>query len=543
MAAADSDFETTVAVPRPAPDARLDAVPPAAGDAAHIGRYQIERTLGAGGLGTVHEAWDPLLSRRVALKTLHLDADAGQRLALERLFLAEARAAAGLSHPHIVTVFDAGLSDRGVYIAMERLHGRDLRQALAEGWRPTPTQAVRLLRRVADALAYAHARGVVHCDVKPANIFLDRAGRPKLLDFGIARLVHARAGEGGRPGAAACAVPGADTTGHAAREAAPADGAADRLVAGSPHYVAPEQLRGQAVDGRTDVHALGVVLYELLTGRRPYAGGSVDEIHAAVLGAEPPRADAVDPKLPPPLASLVARAMARRPEARFAGAAELSQALRRWQHDMSPGDSGEGDDGSSKRPPMPDDEAGRAADTGGNRTGPAGADTARAAGQRRRLWALAGGIAIATLALAPWQGGFDAPDVLRGVETVGDAGRAAVTAPAPPTIAVPDVVPGIVAGSLPGAPPSAAPGPAPAGTPVNVPATAAATGELRVLIQPWGEVEVDGNAAGRAAPAATLTLPEGPHLLIVRHPGRPAFIAEVEVSAGGVVEVAHRFGR
>ena len=145
VAAADSDFETTVVALRPPPDPHVAPAPSEGGDEACIGRYRIERTLGTGGLGTVHEAWDPLLSRRVALKTLHLDADAGQRLALERLFLAEARAAAGLSHPHIVTVFDAGLSDRGVYIAMERLHGRDLRQALAEGWRPTPAQAGRAL--------------------------------------------------------------------------------------------------------------------------------------------------------------------------------------------------------------------------------------------------------------------------------------------------------------------------------------------------------------------------------------------------------------
>ena len=184
----------------------------------HIGRYALKRPLGVGGLGTVYEAWDPMLSRMVAVKTLQFDIDTPTRVSLDGLFLNEARAVASLNHPHIVTVHDAGLSAHGVYIAMERLHGRDLRQALARGWRPSPTSAAQLARRVADALAYAHARGVVHCDIKPANIFLSAKGKPTVLDFGIARVAHG------------AAVP-----------------ALDGLIAGSPHYLAPEQLQGRAL--------------------------------------------------------------------------------------------------------------------------------------------------------------------------------------------------------------------------------------------------------------------------------------------------------
>jgi serine/threonine-protein kinase len=267
----------------------------------HIGRYALKGLLGSGGLGQVHEAWDPLLSRTVAVKTLQLALDTPTRVALDATFLNEARAVAGLSHPHIVTVYDAGLSAHGVYIAMERLRGSDLRQRLAEGWRPTQAQAALLVRRVADALAYAHACGVVHCDIKPANIFLNRRDKPKLLDFGIARVAH-----------------GAKN---------PALGSA---VAGSPHYLAPEQLQGGAIDARTDIHALGLVLYELLTLRKAYPGANLAQITHAVLHDRPAPACEVRAGVSRTLAGIAAKAMAREPAERYATAMELAHELRRW---------------------------------------------------------------------------------------------------------------------------------------------------------------------------------------------------------------------
>ena len=244
-------------------DSGIDATAVSADDFARptlqsIGRYALKQQLGQGGLGTVFEAWDPLLSRMVAVKTLQFDIDTPSRVSLDALFLNEARAAAGLNHSHIVTVHDAGLSAHGVYIAMERLRGRDLRQALQSGWQPSPAEAALLVRRVADALAYAHARGVVHCDIKPANIFLTRRDRPKVLDFGIARVAH-----------------------HAALPAL------DGVVAGSPHYQAPEQLQGANVDARTDIYSLGTVLYELLTGRKAFDGDSLEQIRDAVALHDP----------------------------------------------------------------------------------------------------------------------------------------------------------------------------------------------------------------------------------------------------------------
>ncbi|TDM09182.1 MAG: serine/threonine protein kinase [Ideonella sp. MAG2] len=303
----DSTFETTVVVDPPYPSggghasaaSDIDAEPrESTATIGHVGRYTLQSVLGEGGLGTVYGAWDPLLSRGVAVKTLHRGASLSQDSTMR--ILHEARAAARLNHPHIVTVFDAGTSERGVYIAMEPLQGQDLRQALREGWRPSPTEAVGLVRKVADALEYAHQKGVIHCDIKPANIFLVSRKHPKVLDFGIARLSH-----GSRV-------------------------AVDMPVTGSPFYLAPEQLRGEQIDRRCDVYALGVVLFEMLTGQRPFVGDSVEAISQAVLNAPTPAARMVDGKIPPNLSALIAKAMARSPADRPESARQFSQALRGW---------------------------------------------------------------------------------------------------------------------------------------------------------------------------------------------------------------------
>jgi serine/threonine-protein kinase len=267
----------------------------------HIGRYALKYRLGEGGLGTVYAAHDPLLSRLIAVKTLNVELDPNERESFNRLFLNEARAAAGLSHPHIVTVFDAGVSDDRAYIAMELLKGRDLRQLRQEGWRPTPSQAALIVRRVADALAYAHSKGVVHRDVKPANIFMVGRTQPRVLDFGIARIAHQHDGAG-----------------------------AGDVAAGSPYYLAPEQARQETVDRRADVFSLGVVLYELLTDRKPFRGNTLEEIAAAVQTHEPPLAHTVDPDVPEALARIAARAMEKNPEHRYRSARAFSRELRHW---------------------------------------------------------------------------------------------------------------------------------------------------------------------------------------------------------------------
>ncbi|MEO8836824.1 MAG: protein kinase, partial [Caldimonas sp.] len=266
----------------------------------HIGRYALKYQLGEGGLGTVFAAHDPLLSRLIAVKTLNVQVAENERAAFNALFLNEARAAGGLSHPHIVTVFDAGVSDERAYIAMELLKGRDLRQLRQEGWRATPAQAALIVRRVADALAFAHSKGVIHRDIKPANIFMVGRTQPRVLDFGIARVAHRQ--EGGDP--------------HSG--------------AGSPYYMAPEQMRRQPADRRADVFSLGVVLYELLTDTKPFRGESLEQIRAAVLDHEPPLASKIDEAVPKALALIAARAMAKDPEQRFRSARSFARELRQW---------------------------------------------------------------------------------------------------------------------------------------------------------------------------------------------------------------------
>lgn len=273
-----------------------------------IGRYELKYVIGEGGLGTVYAAHDTLLSRLIAIKMLNVHLPQAERSRFNDLVLHEARAAAGLSHSHIVTVHDAGTSEHGSYIAMELLRGRDLRHLLSMGWKPTPEQAALIVRRVADALSYAHHRGVIHRDIKPANIFMVGRTQPRVLDFGIARIRQ---------------VEGLATRDDEASRF-------QELVGGSPFYMAPELVRREPGDRRVDVYALGVVLYELLAGRRAFTGGTLDEIADAVLHQEVRPVHEVNDAIPRELSDIVAQAMHRDLDKRTRSARRLSQALRDW---------------------------------------------------------------------------------------------------------------------------------------------------------------------------------------------------------------------
>jgi serine/threonine-protein kinase len=260
-----------------------------------IGRFQIQEVLGRGGMGEVYKAFDPTLQRTVAVKTVRPDIDRPEYL--DRM-MREAQACARLSHPNIVTVFEAGQDNGVVYIAMEYLQGKNLADVL-ETQLLSVEEKVRILSKVLEALHHAHDLNVVHRDIKPSNIHLQSDGTIKLMDFGLARVLVA------------------DTL------------TASGNVLGTPHYASPEQLRGEAVDCRTDIYSTGVMAYEMLTGRRPFEPDN-ESISSVILKVIQQPAAPMDTDLSrtlPEIESIVARAMAKAPADRYQSADEMRRAL------------------------------------------------------------------------------------------------------------------------------------------------------------------------------------------------------------------------
>lgn len=270
-----------------------------AATAERIGRYRLIGEIGRGAMGRVYVAHDPNLERRVALKVMSAPEgeDDEEVHELRQRLLLEARAAGRLSHPGIVAVHDADTDpDTGLsYLAMELVEGESLEALLRREGRLAPALAVDIAAKVARALGYAHTRGVVHRDVKPANILLAEDGRVKVADFGIAKigsLAVTRAG----------------------------------LVIGSPYFMSPEQVQGQPVDGRSDLFSLGGVLYRCLTGELPFPGDGVVTVAFKVVHVDP-RPASGDQDLPPALLDLLRRALAKEPQDRFPTGEEMAAAL------------------------------------------------------------------------------------------------------------------------------------------------------------------------------------------------------------------------
>ena len=256
-----------------------------------VGGYQVEELIGRGGMGEVYRAYDGRLDRNVALKILaprHVD-DAAFR---ERL-LRESRLAASLDHPNVVPVYDAGETDAGLYLAMRYVDGADLRAVLRRDGALTPARALDIVSQVAHALDAAHAKGLVHRDVKPSNVLIDGRGHCYLADFGLTQSVSDR--------------------GHIT----------DGSLLGTLDYVAPEQIRGDEVDGRADVYALGCMLFECLVGEVPFSASSEVATIYAHLEEKPPSASARRPLLPTAIDHVFLRSMAKVPTARYASCAEL----------------------------------------------------------------------------------------------------------------------------------------------------------------------------------------------------------------------------
>jgi eukaryotic-like serine/threonine-protein kinase len=463
------------------------------------------------------------------VKMLHVaELDAAERSVLEAQLLAEARAAAGLAHPNIVTMYDAGLAPEGVYIAMERLQGKDVRQLLADGWRPDAVQAARIAKRLADALDYAHGKGVVHCDIKPANIFMVGRTQPKVLDFGIARVTRRR---------------GRGSDGQAEGDAIDIDtgslGAAPAEL-GSPYYVSPEQLCGEELDARADVYGVGVVMYEMLTRQRAFGGDSLDEIRHAVQAGAVPAAHVVNPKVDRALSDIVARAMARKPGERFRSARQLSRALRNWISEETNGLAHQ----------SPSRVWGGWAWAGGGVLAISfiavvwmlapreqAADVAVAAEPKAE--ATAAPVEVPASASAPVPAAAPLPAVVQAPAVITEA-AALVPAPTP--------APGAAAPAKPRAEPARvavtktkAPAKEKATVVVAEPAPAAAPGLVQLAVTPWGQVEVDGRPMGTTPPLTRLTLPAGSYQIVVRNGDYPAHTVNVTVGEDKPVTLRHRF--
>ena len=263
-----------------------------------LGRYKIISEIGQGAMGVVYKAVDPIIDRTVAIKTINLNLSRQELEEYEARFQQEIKAAGRLNHPNIVTIYDVGKTDQVAYMAMEFLEGNELKDIIASGNLMPVDQVVDIIAQVADGLWFAHQQDIVHRDVKPSNIMVMKGGIAKITDFGIARL----------PNSAVKTMTG--------------------LILGSPRYMSPEQVIGKAIDARSDIFSLGVVLYEALTGTAPFDGDNVNAIMYSTVNTTPTPPSQHNRNVPAMLDLIVAKAMAKLLEDRYQTIKELADDLR-----------------------------------------------------------------------------------------------------------------------------------------------------------------------------------------------------------------------
>ena len=277
----------------------------AGAEPAQLGRYVIQSELGRGAMGVVYKALDSVLERPVAVKTVNITLEREYADKYEKRFYQEARAAGSLNHPNIVTIHDVGKAGDVVFMAMEYIEGVELRTLIGEGRPLRVPQALSIAAQVAEGLAYAHQHGVVHRDVKPANIMVLANGPVKITDFGIARMRGAR------------------------------DLTQTGMLLGSPKYMSPEQVIGKRADHRSDIFSLGVILYEMVCGAAPFNGENVTALMYQIVNFVPPAPSSVNQAVPELLDYIVAKMIAKPIEERYADAAEVARDLRECERRLA----------------------------------------------------------------------------------------------------------------------------------------------------------------------------------------------------------------
>ena len=465
-------------------------------------------TLGQGAMGTVYKAVDPLIERTVAIKTINLNLSKEERAEFEARFYREAKSAGRLNHSGIVTIYDVGETDDIAYIAMEYVEGESLREMLDSGVVLPVDMIGKIAARIAGALDYAHKNHVVHRDIKPANIMITSGRDVKIMDFGIAQ------------------IPAGSRTQLG-------------TVLGSPKYMAPEQVAGQTTDGRTDIFALGVVLYEMLTGTPPFNGDNLSAIMYKVLNEDPAPPSTVNPRVPPAFDRIVSRALAKRPQDRYQTAGEFARDLRAW--DGAPPEAGRlpaiggaaANPGQAGRTPtgahdatvllMPDKARGViAAASAASGPGTGGKPVLRDGRQRRTLVLLA----FLLLAVAAFAVYVRDPDPAPGRTPV----------PAVPVLEDAGLPQTVVEPAQPAAQ-AAAPS-----TPAAAPAAVAqAEATVSFAISPWGEIFVDGKRVGVSPPLTTLQLEAGKHQVEVRNQAFAPYRDTVNLKPGQSLKIRHKF--
>jgi len=490
-----------------------------------IGRYKIVGELGRGAMGVVYHAIDPNIGRPVAIKTIHFGAgrttEEHDRLR-ERLFR-EARSAGILSHPGIVTIYDVEQQGELAYIAMEFVDGPTLDQVLSEAYPISPERMFSILGQTAVALDYAHQKGIVHRDIKPANIMIARDGTAKITDFGIAKIT-----------------------------------AADQLtmtgnIVGTPHYMSPEQVQGQPVDGRSDQFSLAVIAFEMLTGEKPYAGEQLTTVVYKIVAEEPAAPHRLNPTLGPAIESALRKGLSKKPDARyptcqeFAGALEKACAASKGWKTMPRG-------GSLNEPTMADSAKPVVTLPPARHARHAEATTTGERAQRRKAgflpFLLAILVAAGLLALIGWQA---APWLSNQTQ--------ATKTPVPPPVeaAPPATAP---APGLEGAPAPVEPKPSPMPPPVTTPAETAnaespppqpeekppaekprprpapaiaATQPVSIISSPAGATAtLDGNPEKACKAPCWLDATPGRHTISITMPGYQIEHREVDVESSPV---------